>query len=70
MLVSILIGAAIFGYALWTILQYIRKSKEGQCAGCSRETEGCGGCAQSAGERKLSSGVLPKRHKFFPERRH
>ena len=35
MLASIAIGVAIFGYAGWTILRYVKKSKEGKCAACS-----------------------------------
>ncbi|RUT33545.1 FeoB-associated Cys-rich membrane protein [Paenibacillus zeisoli] len=35
MVASIVIGAAIFGYAGWTLTSYIRKTKKGKCASCS-----------------------------------
>lgn len=36
MIINVLIGGLIFGYAGWTLLRFIRKSsKEGKCAGCS-----------------------------------
>lgn len=35
MIFSILLGVAIFGYAGWTLFRFVRKSKEGKCAGCS-----------------------------------
>ncbi|MCD7035165.1 FeoB-associated Cys-rich membrane protein [Metabacillus sp. GX 13764] len=34
MLVSILIGVLIFGYAGYTIFKHIQKSKMGKCASC------------------------------------
>lgn len=35
MIVSTIIGAVIFGYAGWSLIKYIRKSKEGKCASCA-----------------------------------
>lgn len=35
MIVSILLGIIIFGYAAWTLLRFIQKSKKGKCATCS-----------------------------------
>lgn len=35
MLVSILLGVLIFGYAGWTLYRFIQKSKKGKCATCS-----------------------------------
>ncbi|WP_070119603.1 FeoB-associated Cys-rich membrane protein [Bacillus marinisedimentorum] len=35
MLVNLIIGGAIFGYAAWAMFRYIKKSKEGKCAACS-----------------------------------
>ncbi|NSL51498.1 FeoB-associated Cys-rich membrane protein [Calidifontibacillus erzurumensis] len=37
MLVNIIIGAAIFGYASWALVRYIKNSKKGKCAGCELE---------------------------------
>ncbi|WP_428909403.1 FeoB-associated Cys-rich membrane protein [Niallia sp. Krafla_26] len=36
MVANIIIGTAIFGYAGWTLLRHIKKSKQGKCAGCSK----------------------------------
>lgn len=35
MVASIIIGAAIFGYAGWAFIRHLNKSKEGKCAACS-----------------------------------
>ncbi|MEW9701299.1 FeoB-associated Cys-rich membrane protein [Paenibacillus sp. SI8] len=34
MLLNIAAGLLIFGYSLWTIIKYYRKSKQGKCAAC------------------------------------
>jgi len=34
MIASILIGAAIFGYATWSLVRFINKSKKGKCGAC------------------------------------
>lgn len=34
MLISILIVAAVFGYATYTLRKFFQKSKQGKCAGC------------------------------------
>ncbi|HJV31039.1 MAG TPA: FeoB-associated Cys-rich membrane protein [Bacillales bacterium] len=34
MIASIVIGIAIFGYASWALLRFIKKSKKGKCAAC------------------------------------
>lgn len=34
MIASILLGAAIFGYAAWALVRFINKSKKGKCAAC------------------------------------
>ncbi|HEY2420349.1 MAG TPA: FeoB-associated Cys-rich membrane protein [Neobacillus sp.] len=34
MIASIVIGAAIFGYAGWALVRFINKSKKGKCAAC------------------------------------
>ena len=35
MLVNIVIGAAIFGYAGWSLYRFAVKSREGKCSSCS-----------------------------------
>ncbi|WP_442598391.1 FeoB-associated Cys-rich membrane protein [Neobacillus sp. D3-1R] len=35
MLVNIIIGLAIFGYAGWMLTRHIKKSTQGKCAACS-----------------------------------
>ncbi|MEX1029486.1 MAG: FeoB-associated Cys-rich membrane protein [Paenibacillaceae bacterium] len=35
MLVSWLLGIAIFGYAVWTLYRFYQKSRQGKCAACS-----------------------------------
>ncbi|MGX1901397.1 FeoB-associated Cys-rich membrane protein [Thermolongibacillus altinsuensis] len=47
MIVNIGIGALIFGYAAWTIVRFIKKSKEGKCAACSAK----GSCGPSCNEK-------------------
>ncbi|MGM0904383.1 MAG: FeoB-associated Cys-rich membrane protein [Bacillota bacterium] len=37
MIVNLIIGAAIFGYAAWALYRFIEKSKKGKCAACSIE---------------------------------
>lgn len=34
MVASIIIGAAIFGYAAYAMVKFINKSKKGKCAAC------------------------------------
>ncbi|TLS36930.1 FeoB-associated Cys-rich membrane protein [Pseudalkalibacillus caeni] len=34
MLVNILIGVLIFGYAGWTLFRFVKKSRKGKCAAC------------------------------------
>jgi len=35
MIVNIIIGGLIFGYAGWALYKFIKKSKQGKCAACS-----------------------------------
>ncbi|HET6873105.1 MAG TPA: FeoB-associated Cys-rich membrane protein [Sporolactobacillaceae bacterium] len=35
MIVSFVLGILIFGYAAWTLVRFIQKSKKGKCATCS-----------------------------------
>lgn len=34
MVINILLGALIFGYAGWTLFRFVQKSKKGKCATC------------------------------------
>ncbi|WP_260448672.1 FeoB-associated Cys-rich membrane protein [Listeria grandensis] len=36
-IVNFLIGGLIFGYATYTLIRYLHKSKEGKCGGCDLE---------------------------------
>lgn len=40
MLLNILLGVIIFGYAGFTIFRFIKKSKQGKCATCAMK-KGC-----------------------------
>ncbi|PEY42582.1 FeoB-associated Cys-rich membrane protein [Bacillus cereus] len=35
MMVNIIIGAVIFGYAGYTLFNFVKRSKKGKCAACS-----------------------------------
>ncbi|MBO1582372.1 FeoB-associated Cys-rich membrane protein [Bacillus sp. XF8] len=35
MMVNIVIGAIIFGYAGYTLFNFVKRSKKGKCAACS-----------------------------------
>ncbi|HDX9576893.1 TPA: FeoB-associated Cys-rich membrane protein [Bacillus pseudomycoides] len=35
MIVNIVIGAVIFGYAGYTLMNFVKRSKKGKCAACS-----------------------------------
>ncbi|WP_242144253.1 MULTISPECIES: FeoB-associated Cys-rich membrane protein [unclassified Bacillus cereus group] len=35
MIVNIVIGAVIFGYAVYTLFHFVKRSKKGKCAACS-----------------------------------
>ncbi|UJF35748.1 FeoB-associated Cys-rich membrane protein [Paenibacillus hexagrammi] len=35
MIFNIVIGFLIFGYAGWSLVRYVRKTKQGKCAACS-----------------------------------
>ncbi|MFM9278609.1 FeoB-associated Cys-rich membrane protein [Paenibacillus jiagnxiensis] len=67
MLVSIVIGILVFGYAGWTIAAYVRRTKAGKCAGCSL-SDSCGAsqCSPAPrpeakyGEHGLSEGEQSK----------
>lgn len=41
MIINIVLGVAIFGYAGWALFRHINKSKEGKCAACSVKSS-CG----------------------------
>ncbi|MFJ5622514.1 FeoB-associated Cys-rich membrane protein [Peribacillus loiseleuriae] len=35
MVASVILGALIFGYAVFTLYRFVKRSKMGKCAGCS-----------------------------------
>lgn len=35
MLINIVLGAGIFGYAGWSLFRFVKKSQKGQCASCA-----------------------------------
>jgi hypothetical protein len=37
MVVNLIIGATIFGYAGWSLVRFINRAKQGKCAGCHIE---------------------------------
>ncbi|MDP9724978.1 hypothetical protein J2W44_004068 [Priestia aryabhattai] len=46
MIINILIGVLIFGYALYHMTKFFRKSTQGKCASCAQQssctTDDCG----------------------------
>ncbi|MBP1932107.1 FeoB-associated Cys-rich membrane protein [Ammoniphilus resinae] len=52
MLINILLGVLIFGYAGWTLYRFVRKSKEGKCAGCSIKNSCKSACDAQLEEQK------------------
>ncbi|WP_163654521.1 FeoB-associated Cys-rich membrane protein [Listeria sp. PSOL-1] len=37
LIVNLLLGSLIFGYTLYSLIHYIKKSKAGKCAACELE---------------------------------
>ncbi|MFE8696242.1 FeoB-associated Cys-rich membrane protein [Cytobacillus sp. FJAT-53684] len=52
MLFNLLIGGLIFGYASWSLFKFIKKSKQGKCAGCSQRNS-CTSACDPISERTL-----------------
>ncbi|WP_225998941.1 FeoB-associated Cys-rich membrane protein [Paenibacillus sp. BJ-4] len=46
-MINIIILLAILGYSAWVLVRFLRKSRQGACAGCS-SSKSCPGCAASA----------------------
>ncbi|MGG0719269.1 FeoB-associated Cys-rich membrane protein [Robertmurraya massiliosenegalensis] len=44
MMVNIIIGGLIFGYASWALWKFIKRSKQGKCASCDIK----GSCSSEA----------------------
>lgn len=42
-IISVILGILIFGYAVWSIACFIKKSRQGRCAACSLKNA----CGQS-----------------------
>ncbi|WP_418026587.1 FeoB-associated Cys-rich membrane protein [Paenibacillus sp. JJ1722] len=45
-MINIIILLAILGYSAWVLVRFLRKSRQGACAGCS-SSKSCPGCATS-----------------------
>lgn len=46
MMINIVLGVLIFGYAGWTIYKYIKKSRKGKCAACELNKDCNGSCCK------------------------
>lgn len=53
MLINIMLGGLIFGYAGWTIYRYMKKSKEGRCASCAIQQSCSKTSCQTEGDRLI-----------------
>ncbi len=51
MIVDILIGSLVFGYAGWTLYRFVKRSKQGTCSGCCNSD----GCTSSCQETNKAS---------------
>ncbi|WP_077298586.1 FeoB-associated Cys-rich membrane protein [Virgibacillus pantothenticus] len=47
MIVNILLGLVIFGYAGWMMVRHIRKSKQGKCAACALKKSCSSSCSET-----------------------
>lgn len=56
MIINILIGVLIFGYAGWTMWKFINKSKQGKCAACELKKS----CAKKTSSYTTSSTSMHK----------
>lgn len=54
MLVNILLGGIIFGYAAWALYRFIQKSKQGKCAACSIQNSCSSNCGTTEDKRLKS----------------
>lgn len=52
MVVSVILGALIFGYAVFTLYRFVKRSKMGKCAGCSLSKTCSSACTSN--EQKVS----------------
>ncbi|MGQ3479995.1 FeoB-associated Cys-rich membrane protein [Paenibacillus sp. TY11] len=46
-MINIIILLVILGYSAWVLVRFLRKSRQGACAGCS-SSKSCSGCAASS----------------------
>ncbi|WP_281941618.1 FeoB-associated Cys-rich membrane protein [Paenibacillus tyrfis] len=47
MVFSIIAGVVIFGYAAWSLVRYVRKTRQGKCAACSLNKTCLSGCSDA-----------------------
>ncbi|WP_081413404.1 FeoB-associated Cys-rich membrane protein [Aneurinibacillus terranovensis] len=55
MVFNILFGVLIFGYAGWTLVRFVKRSKEGKCAGCSLKKSCQAACETASAQVDLST---------------
>ena len=44
MILNVVLGAAIFAFAIWSIVRSIRLNKQGKCAGCAKQSSCAAAC--------------------------
>ncbi|WP_033826726.1 FeoB-associated Cys-rich membrane protein [Bacillus andreraoultii] len=49
-MINIILGVAIFSYAIWTIMKFIKRSSKGKCAACDLR-DACEKCQSEASVR-------------------
>lgn len=50
-LISVILGILIFGYAAWSICNFVKKSRQGKCAACSlKKTCGNSDCSSTSNQ--------------------
>ncbi|MBS4177752.1 FeoB-associated Cys-rich membrane protein [Lederbergia citrea] len=55
MFISIILGAIIFGYAIFTLYRFVKRSKMGKCAGCSLSKNCSAACSIQKQSRSFST---------------
>ncbi|MED1857024.1 FeoB-associated Cys-rich membrane protein [Brevibacillus reuszeri] len=45
MIISVILGVLIFGYAAFTLYRFVKRSKMGKCAGCSLNEKCSSACS-------------------------
>jgi radical SAM protein with 4Fe4S-binding SPASM domain len=53
MILNLLLGALIFGYAAFTLFRFVKKSRQGKCSACSMKDSCSSICSQAEMESLL-----------------